>query len=460
MKRRRFLKDGAIWCGAAASGYSCLSAPDAEDLAPIDNLARSLFDSLDDSQKGELTVPYDHPLRQYHNRGVSLGGARVGLGSFSWEQLGLLNRLFYQALSPSGREIVPKQFFLTWRGIRTLRLLIAGDPNTSDYQVILSGPHVNLRIGGKNREGVAFGGPMVYGDQRGNNRQGIPKNVYQYQFLQAQELFDNLTPAQQNTALVERAPVQTQIDLQGERGKFPGVPIAKLEDARKESAQKLVDAILDVYRIEDADYARDCLRANGGVSALHLSYYREGEVDGSGQYQIFRLEGPAAVFYFRGYPHVHAFINVGMDPDHPLSVGEEIGTSATGLVQGQVQRLFESAMKDFCGTDFAYYDADSVAGRLRAGTIRTGDIYDLESWNNEVQIVTIRGSAFSELAAARWQERGHEIDASKTYTVATTDNVVDELLREHIGNGRAASSSARLRDVTIDYIRERSSVSN
>jgi len=31
------------------------------------------------------------------------------------------------------------------------------------------------------------------------------------------------------------------------------------------------------------------------------------------------------------------------------------------------------------GADLAYYDEQSVAGRLRAGTIRTGDLYNLES---------------------------------------------------------------------------------
>ena len=44
-----------------------------------------------------------------------------------------------------------------------------------------------------------------------------------------------------------------------------------------------------------------------------------------GGYQTYRLEGPAAVFYFRGFPHVHAFFNVAMDGEAPLSVGEVIG---------------------------------------------------------------------------------------------------------------------------------------
>jgi hypothetical protein len=33
--------------------------------------------------------------------------------------------------------------------------------------------------------------------------------------------------------------------------------------------------------------------------------------------------------------------------------------------------------------DFAYYDENSVVGRLRPGLIRSGDIYSLESWRKQ-----------------------------------------------------------------------------
>ena len=45
------------------------------------------------------------------------------------------------------------------------------------YQLVLSGPHLNLRLGGACRERVAFGGPQVYGDQRGNGRAGLPQEI-------------------------------------------------------------------------------------------------------------------------------------------------------------------------------------------------------------------------------------------------------------------------------------------
>src|SRR5262249_36192968 len=122
---------------------------------------------------------------------------------------------------------------------------------------------------------------------------------------------------------------------------------------------------------EDVAYAWECLEHNGGMEKLFLSYYADGEVGGSGEVQIFRIEGPAAVFYFRGAPHVHAFVNVAMDGNAPLSVGESLGENPAVVERADAKRLFERAMRAQVGADLAYYDAESVVGRLRKGPIRT-----------------------------------------------------------------------------------------
>ena len=38
-----------------------------------------------------------------------------------------------------------------------MNVLVCGDPTAPPYQVIFTGPHTNLRLGGRSREGVAFG---------------------------------------------------------------------------------------------------------------------------------------------------------------------------------------------------------------------------------------------------------------------------------------------------------------
>ena len=457
MDRRKMLKVGATLGALMAAGtygrYRLLPPRRSRSLASLDELARRLFSGLDPELRERVCVDYDHPLRQYHNRGVWGGGLSIFSGGFSWEQRGLLTDLLYAGLSEEGRERVPNEYFVNLPGVHTMKVLVCGDPFSPPYQLVLSGPHLNLRLGGKSREGVAFGGPQVYGDQRGNERAGLPGNLYRYQFEVAQRLFRSLDPDRQREALLDTAPIQTQIELQGPAGDFPGTPVAGFSPANRSIARELVDGILSTYPPPDVAYANECLERNGGLDALSLSYYADGEVERSGQYQIFRLEGPAAVLHFRGAPHVHAFVNVAMDGDAPLSVGESLGDNPVMLEGAGVKSLFERAMQARTGADLVYYDADAVVGRLRKGSIRTGDIYTLESWQDSVVVTEIEGAYLAPALAAALRAGGSGIDPPRRYTVATTAEVASES-PEVLGRIESSRRGALLRDVTIDYLRE------
>lgn len=111
----------------------------------------------------------------------------------------------------------------------------------------LTGAHLNLRLGGRSREGAAFGGPLVYGDQRGDSRQGLPGNLYRFQFELAQRLFRSLRPEQQRLALQKVSPVQTDIQLQGSEGSFAGVELATLLPESRAFARELIDGMLSTY---------------------------------------------------------------------------------------------------------------------------------------------------------------------------------------------------------------------
>ena len=451
MNRRTALKLTA-GVGVAGLGLHRLLPPKpSRVLEPVDALARRLYASLGRDQRAETCVSYDHPLRQYHNRGVP-GGGRAILFGFNHEQRQTLTDLFYAGLSEDGRRRVPDEYFTRWGGVHTMRVLICGDPTAPPYQIILTGAHLNLRLGGKSREGAAFGGPQVYGDQRGDGVVGLPGNLYRDQFLLGQRLLRSLDAGRRKQALLDEAPVQTQIELQGRRGSFPGLAVAELRPEGKVLVRDLVERILSTYPAEDVAYARECLAAGGGLDALFVSYYRH-SVDGDiPEGQVFRLEGPGAVFYFRGHPHVHAFLNVAMDGDAPLSVGEPLGQNPAWLDRPGVKALFESALRSGTGADLAYYDERSVAGRLRPGLVRSGDIYSLESWQERVEVVDVRGCNLSAVLLSQLRTRGVEADPAKTYSVATTRFVAKQRA-EPLGRIDARRPGPMLRDLTVDYLR-------
>jgi hypothetical protein len=451
VNRRTAIKLGVATVAGFSAGYRFLPPSPSRDLEPVDTLAQRLYTSLDDEQRAEACVSYDHPLRQYHNRGVWGGGRSVVTG-FNRQQRRILTDLMYSGLSPEGRQRIPYEDFTRWSGVNGMQAVLCGDPTTGPYQIILTGVHLNLRLGGKNREGVAFGGPQVYGDQRGNNTVGLPGNVYRDQFLLAQTLLHNLDDGRRKLALVEEAPVQTGVELQGRHGLFTGIPISELRPEDRSLAANLVDRILSTYAPADAAYARECLTANGGTDALFLSYYQHGEDGEIPEAQVFRLEGPAAVFYFRGHPHVHAFINVAMDGDTPLSVGEPLGTNPVWLDRAHVKALFEKALRMETRADAAYYSEGSVAGRLHPGTIRTGDIYSLESWQENAEVVEIRGSNLAAPMRAYLKEQNIELDPAKMYKIATSPYAASDL-QDRLGRIESRSTGALIRDLTIAHLK-------
>ena len=452
MERRQVLKLLGGTAGIAALGagarYALLPPSRSGSLSSASELAIRIYDSLDATARKQACVDYDHPLRQYHNRGVNGGGLWITPLTLGWEQRQMMTDLLYAGLSEAGQSRIPHEYFLQYPGVHLLSLLICGNPKEPPYQIVLTGPHLNLRIGGASREGVAFGGPLVYGDQRGDSERGLPGNLYRYQFEMGDRLFQSLRPEEREAAVQAESPIQTMIDLLGSDGKFAGVSIAALSAESKALARTLIDGILSTYPAEDVAYAWKCLEANGGIDGLWLSYYREG--DAGGGYQIFRLEGPAAIFYFRGYPHVHAFINIGMDGDAPLSVGEVLGINPAVIEKDGVKRLFEAAMRHTLDADFAYYDVESVVGRLRVGSIRTGDIYTLESWQNRTSVLKVRGSNLhaSLIGSAT-------VDPNQIYSVATIDYVADHEASLRIGEVDSREDGMMLRDATISYLQRR-----
>lgn len=454
--RRQVLKWSLGVAGAGVAGGVILRPlRPAAELAPVSDIAVQLFEMLDEKERSGAVFRYEDPLRQFHNRGLPTGGYWGFRLRRATRQV--LVDLVHASLSVSGRQKVPDQLYMSIPGVRATQLAIFGDPRNPPYQILVTGAHLNLRIGRGNREAVAFGGPQVYGDQRGNGVIGLPGNAYRDQMLLGQQLVSSLTPGERKRVRQPVAPAQTVVQLQGASGAFQGVAIANLARANRKRAHEMVATILDTYAAEDVAYAWECINQNGGVDALHFADYaldhEGGQNFGDGPSQIFRFEGPTAVFHYRGTPHLHALFNVGMDGERPLSVGEVVAENPAPLEGDDVKALFEEILLGTTGADLAYYHPDAVAGRLRAGTVRTGDIYSLESWEDQVSVVEIRGANLSPALADALKARGDTVQSKSAYKVATTSFIAENLADEVIGSVESMTTGMMLREAAILHLK-------
>ena len=119
---------------------------------------------------------------------------------------------------------------------------------------------------------------------------------------------------QQHLALVQNgspADRQSTVNLKGERGKFSGIPVSELANDQKALVEQVLGSLLEPYRKSDVEEAMRAIHANGGMDSLHLSFYKDGNLlDKAGIWDRWKLEGPAFIWYFRGSPHVHAWIHI------------------------------------------------------------------------------------------------------------------------------------------------------
>ena len=287
--------------GAAALGKYWLVPPGPSGtLESTEELLRALHASLDAGQRAEACFPYDYPARQLHNRGVRGPGANVWPNGLSYSQRRTVTDLVHAGLSATGRERIPAQYFFSFAGVHHGSIALFGDPEDPPFHAVIYGAHLNLRLGIGEGEGVVFGGPQVYGDQRGDGVAGLPGNVYLPQYERAMALLAGLGPGARERCLAGEPPPQTAIAVRGSGAGLDGVPVGELDGAGRRRAEELVRDTLSTWAGGDGAVA--AIEDAGGIGALHFACYDEGAVPERGLFPVFRFECANAVLHFRGHP--------------------------------------------------------------------------------------------------------------------------------------------------------------
>ena len=79
---------------------------------------------------------------------------------------------------------------------------------------------------------------------------------------------------------------------------------------QRELVDKVLADLLLPFRKKDADEAMKDIRENGGVEELTMSFYKNLDIGNDGVWDVWQLESPTMIWYFRGAPHVHTWVNV------------------------------------------------------------------------------------------------------------------------------------------------------
>ncbi len=266
------------------------------------------YQSLSDEQKKTIGFEFDHELRRRINANWHITKPVVSSDFYTKDQKALVNEIVKNITTADGYERLKEQTEYDDGGIEAYSVAVFGEPGKGKFQFELTGRHLTLRADGDSVDKAAFGGPIVYG----HGEESAKDNVFHYQTKQVNEVFNALDSKQHAAALVAKAPVESSVDLQGSKGKFPGIAVSELTADQKALVEKTLKTLLGPYREEDRDEVMAILKESGGLDKLHFAFYQQGDLDNDKVWDIWRVEGPSFVWHFRGAPHVHAYVNIAL----------------------------------------------------------------------------------------------------------------------------------------------------
>jgi len=316
MDRRSFLRKSAGAGLALGMGPGALALAADEAKPASETLVTTFHKSLTDEQRKGICFPFDHTLRNQVENNWNITEHRLN-AFFDKDQQEMIRQIFVglhseeyaqtvygQVEHDSGRE----GFF----GGSSVALF--GEPDTGKFQFVLTGRHCTRRCDGDSVEGAAFGGPIFYGHaaESFNETAEHPGNVYWYQAKRANAVYQMLDGKQREKALLIAGRTEDGLDtvkLTGKKEGLEGIRMTDLSADQKDEVRKVLRDVLAPYRPQDVEESLKLIEA-AGFDNLHMAFYKKGDIGKDEVWDVWQIEGPSMISYFRGSPHVHAWLHV------------------------------------------------------------------------------------------------------------------------------------------------------
>jgi len=313
--RRRFLQHSsqaltAGWLGSSFAQEAAAKLPTSE------TLVHQLYGSLDEAQRAAICLPWDDPLRLKVDNNWHIRPKRLR-EILKPDQQELVRQIFDTLHSDEYKKEVWRQFDqdnLRDGGFASASIAIFGTPGSGKSELVFTGRHCTRRCDGDSEAGTAFGGPIFYGHAAKSFNEGPTHegNAYWFQAKRANEVFQALDEKQRALALCDTSRDEEGNDtvkLTGKTRGLDGIPMTELSADQKGLVRGVLKDLLAPFRAEDATESLKYIEA-GGFDNLHLAYYKNQDIGKDGIWDVWQIEGPNMVWFFRGEPHVHCWAHI------------------------------------------------------------------------------------------------------------------------------------------------------
>jgi len=266
------------------------------------------------SIKKVVARPFDHPLREKVDNNWRITMRSIG-EIFDKDQVALVKEIFLKLHSEEYAKTVLGQVLHDFEGegFESTSVALFGKPNNGKFEFVLTGRHCTRRCGGDAVKGEAFGGPIFCGHaaRSFNETKNHPGNVSWYQAKQANKVYAMMDGKQRKTALLARSrPEQgtKTVELTGKKEGLPGIPMSELSADQKGQVRKTMNDLLAMFRKKDAKESIKLVEA-GGFDHLHMAFYKNHDIGEDKVWDVWQIEGPNCLWFFRGDPHVQPWVN-------------------------------------------------------------------------------------------------------------------------------------------------------
>ena len=313
LSRRQFLTQGSAALGGLLSSPALAAKAPA---ATSETLVQQLHGSLNATQRAALCLPYDDPLRLKVDNNWHIRPQRLR-DVLNADQQDLVRQIFDGLHSEAYKKEVWRQFDHDNKrdgGFASASIALFGEPGSGKFEFVLTGRHCTRRCDGDSAAGTAFGGPIFYGHAARSfyEKPNHPDNAYWFQAVRANEVFQALDGKQREVALLgdSRGENGTQtVALSGKKAGLPGLRVGEMSSDQQGLVRAVLADLMKPFREADAAEAMKLVEA-GGFADLHLAFYKNEDVGEDGVWDVWQIEGPHVVWYFRGDPHVHCWAHV------------------------------------------------------------------------------------------------------------------------------------------------------
>jgi hypothetical protein len=293
--------------------------PAARAPRPAESLVRELYEGLTEAQRRQVVYPWNHGAanNQTATRLKMYNGpifAQHTIGSvFTPAQRDLNQRILRSIASDDEgySRVTRNGTFDASQSFDRCGAYIFGDPtNNQQYSWVFAGHHLTVRCDGNSEPNAAFGGPMYYGHSPDGFSQ---RNCFNFQTRSVLAVWDALNANQRRSATMAQYvnPREQEGSVRFRRDNYPGVSYRDLTADQRILIDTVMRNLISPFRREDGDEVMDLIRRNGGMERIHLGFFRDANTDAD-KWDFWRLEGPGFVWNYRVLPHVHCFVNIGL----------------------------------------------------------------------------------------------------------------------------------------------------